>query len=80
MYKSYKQDNVIQEESAKNKPVKGEDLNPAEKYYKDNLEQDEIKFLANAKNSKNNDLEFSKLQEKYLFVKQIRIKNHCPTK
>ena len=58
--------NTIQEEDVKKDTVKAEDLNAVQKYYNENLEQDEIKFLTNAKTSKNNDLEFSKLQTKFI--------------
>ena len=58
--------NTIQEEAVKKDTVKAEDLNAVQKYYNENLEQDEIKFLTNAKTSKNNDLEFSKLQTKFI--------------
>lgn len=41
-------------------------LNPFQKYYKENLKQDEINFLNKAKKTKDNDLEFSKLQMKFI--------------
>lgn len=60
-------DNSIQQEDiVKKAPIKKEALNPIQKYYKDNLEQAEIQFLKKAKTSKNNDLEFSKLQTKFI--------------
>lgn len=59
-------DNVIQETTVKEKGLKEEILNPVQKYYKENLEQDEINFLNKAKKSKDNDLEFSKLQTKFI--------------
>lgn len=59
-------DNTIKENSVKEKIKKVEVLNPAQKYYKDYLEQDVKNFLVNAKNSKDNDLEFSKLQTKFI--------------
>ena len=59
-------DNVIQETTVKEEVSKKEALNPVQKYYKENLEQDEINFLNKAKNSKDNDLEFSKLQTKFI--------------
>ncbi len=59
-------ENVIQETTVKEEVAKEEVLTPVQKYYKENLEQDEINFLNKAKNSKNNDLEFSKLQTKFI--------------
>ena len=59
-------DNVIQETTVKKGVSKEESLNPVQKYYKENLEQDEINFLNKAKNSKENDSEFSKLQMKFI--------------
>ena len=59
-------DNVIQETTVKKEVAKEEVLIPVQKYYKENLEQDEINFLNKAKNSKDNDLEFSKLQTKFI--------------
>ncbi len=58
--------NETQKTSASIKAVKKKVLNPVQKYYKNYLEQDEIKFLHKAKFSKNNDLEFSKLQTKFI--------------
>lgn len=46
--------------------TKSSNANPAQKYYKDFIEQDEKNFITNASFSKNNDLEFSKLQKKYI--------------
>ena len=57
-------DNTIEEVSIKDELFKEENLNPVQKYYKDNLEQDEINFLKLAKTSENNDAEFNKLQTK----------------
>ena len=59
-------DNIIQETTVKEEVSKEETLTPVQKYYKENLEQDEINFLNKAKNSKDNDLEFSKLQMKFI--------------
>jgi hypothetical protein len=59
-------DAKTQKITEKEKFQKEEITNPAQKYYKDYLEQDEIKFLRNAKSSKDNDLEFSKLQTKFI--------------
>ena len=59
-------ENVIRETTVKEKVSKEEVLTPVQKYYKENLEQDEINFLNKAKNSKDNDLEFSKLQTKFI--------------
>ena len=59
-------DDTIQDTLVKEKPKKEEILNPAQKYYKDYLEQDVKKFLARVKTSKNNDLAFSKLQNKFI--------------
>ena len=49
----------------KNKPVSDEDVNPVQKCYTDYLEKDVNNFIANAKTSENNDLEFSKLHMKF---------------
>ena len=59
-------DNVIQETTVEEEVPKEEALNPVQKYYKENLEQDEINFLNKAKNSRDNDSEFSKLQTKFI--------------
>ncbi len=59
-------DNVIQETTVKKEVPQKEVLSPVQKYYKENLEQDEINFLNKAKKSKDNDLEFSKLQMKFI--------------
>ena len=59
-------ENVIQETTLKEEAPKEDVLSPVQKYYKENLEQDEINFLNKAKNSKDNDLEFSKLQTKFI--------------
>ena len=59
-------DNIIQETTIKKEVAREEVLTPVQKYYKENLEQDEINFLNKAKNSKDNDLEFSKLQTKFI--------------
>ncbi|MBR6126166.1 hypothetical protein IKQ21_00615 [bacterium] len=59
-------DNAIQETTVKEDVSKEDVLNPVQKYYKENLEQYEINFLNKAKNSKDNDLEFSKLQMKFI--------------
>ena len=59
------EDNSAQKEAVKS-ISKEKVLNPVQKYYKDNLEQDEIKFLNKAKASKDNDMEFSKLQTKFI--------------
>ena len=58
--------NVIQETTVKEEVSKEDVLSPVQKYYKENLEQDEINFLNKAKNSKDNDLKFSKLQTKFI--------------
>ena len=60
------EDNSAQKEAAVKSISKEKVLNPVQKYYKDNLEQDEIKFLNKAKASKDNDMEFSKLQTKFI--------------
>ena len=59
-------ENVIEETTVKKEIAKEEVLTPVQKYYKENLEQDEINFLNKAKKSKDNDLEFSKLQTKFI--------------
>ncbi len=59
-------DNLVQEPSDKNEQVKDKILTPVQKYYKDYLEQDELSFLNKAKSSENNDLEFNKLQMKFI--------------
>ena len=59
-------ENVIEEATVKKEIAKEEILTPVQKYYKENLEQDEIKFLNKAKKSKDNDLAFSKLQTKFI--------------
>ena len=66
-------DYVTQEMSAKEEYNKEKVSNLVQKYYETNLEQDEIKFFMNAKTSKDNDLEFSKLQMK--FTKAMDILN-----
>ncbi len=58
--------NIDDETDTKEEPIKEEVLNPVQKYYKENLEQDEINFLNRAKTSKDNDIEFSKLQMKFI--------------
>lgn len=58
--------NVAQDISAKKEIKKEEILNPAQKYYKDNLEQDEINFVNRIKSSNDKDLEFNKLQTKFI--------------
>lgn len=60
------ENNLVQETSDKVEPNKEEITNPVQKYYKEYLEQDEIKFLNSVKNSKNIDAEFSKLQMKFI--------------
>ena len=64
-------DNKVQEQQVKTESVKQENLTPVQKYYKDYLEQDEIKFLNSAKSHKDNDLEFSKLQMKLIKATDI---------
>lgn len=59
-------DDAIQKTAIKEEILKEEFLNPVQKYYKENLEQDETNFLNKAKKSKDNDLEFSKLQMKLI--------------
>ena len=59
-------ENVIEETTVKKEIAKEEVLTPVQKYYKENLEQDEINFLNKAKKTKDNDLEFSKLQTKFI--------------
>lgn len=59
-------ENIIQKTTVKEEVSKEESLTPVQKYYKENLEQDEINFLNKAKKSKDNDLEFSKLQIKFI--------------
>ena len=77
-------DNTIQKTTVKEEVPKEEVLNPVQKYYKENLEKDEINFLNKAKYFKDNDLEFSKLQMKFIkatdvlnekYVENIDIKN-----
>ncbi|MBP3820294.1 hypothetical protein J6G99_01460 [bacterium] len=53
--------NSFQGVSVKDMPAKEKFINSVQKFYKENLEQDEINFLNKAKKSKDNDLEFSKL-------------------
>ena len=73
-YMFYNKNNTIKEiqmkeeiqEEIQEKPVKEEILTPVQKYYKDNLEQDEVNFLNKAKTSKDNDLEFNKLHTKFM--------------
>ena len=52
---------MVDEETINEQP-----LIPIQKYYKENLEQDEISFLNKAKKSEDNDSEFSKLQMKFI--------------
>ena len=59
-------DNIIQETNVKKEVAREEVLTPVQKYYKENLEQDEINFVNKAQKSKDNDLEFSKLQMKFI--------------
>ena len=59
-------DNIVQETSVENETIEKQSINPVQKYYKENLEQDEINFLNKAKNSRDNDSEFSKLQTKFI--------------
>ena len=54
------------ENLAQKEPIQEVFVNPVQKYYKDNLEQEVSKFISNAKSSQNNDLEFSKLQMKFI--------------
>ena len=45
--------------------TKSSNANPAQKYYKDFIEQDEKNFLASVSLPKNNDVQFSRLQKRY---------------
>lgn len=45
--------------------TKSSNANPAQKYYKDFIEQDEKNFLASISLPKNNDVQFSRLQKRY---------------
>ena len=58
--------NIVQEMQVKEEIIKEEILNPAQKYYRDYLDKDVKNFLAVAKISKENDVEFSKLQTKLI--------------
>jgi len=58
--------NLTQNTTIKENKKPEEQLNPAQKYYKDYLERDVDKFLEQAKTSKDNDIEFSKLQTKFI--------------
>ena len=65
--------NTVQDTSINELQIKEKVVNPVQKYYKENLEQDEINFLNRAKISNDNDLEFSKLQTK--FIKAMDVLN-----
>ena len=64
-------DNVAQNAAVKDTVSKEESLNPAQKYYKDNIEQAEINFLKRVGPSKDNDIEFSELQKKFIKATDI---------